>query len=55
MIDTRQRVDTLRLDDALEEVRAVADSIETDTEYRAGMRTGLTMALRLIELRVNHP
>jgi hypothetical protein len=55
MIDLYQRVDTLRLDDSLEEVKAVANYIEPKNDYQRGMKTGLNMALKLIEMRINHP
>lgn len=55
MIDICQQVDTYRLDNSLEEVRAVADYIEPESEFQRGMKIGLNMALRLIELRVNRP
>jgi hypothetical protein len=50
-----QLLDAYRLGLALEEIRAIADSPipnEDDVRYQSGIRIGLGMALRLIDLRI---
>ena len=52
-----ERVDAYRLGQALEEIRACADSDIPDAGggdhgYQRGVRAGLNMALKLIDLRI---